>query len=227
MSATDRGQFCELCQREVIDFSRWSDAQIRAYLRQHAGRVCGKLRPGQLQRPLQQASSGRAYAWLLGLLALGTSPAVAQDGPPPSTVQVAPTAKAKASSLARSQAPTDSRMLQGQIVDETDQPAAYPVVIVAGTQIGTYGAADGTFRLMLPTDRFPTTDPVELHVNCLGYVPEKVWVQPGQAAQVRLRPSAMSLGEVVIIRTPWQAFWYRMGGPWRWMKRQGRRLIRP
>ena len=52
MSATNKGAFCQQCQKEVIDFSKLSDNQIIQLLGNNTGSICGKVKSDQLNRSL-------------------------------------------------------------------------------------------------------------------------------------------------------------------------------
>lgn len=50
MTATDRGAFCQVCSKEVVDFTAMTDAELLAYFEK--GDIgCGKLRIDQLYQP--------------------------------------------------------------------------------------------------------------------------------------------------------------------------------
>jgi len=220
MTAMERGRFCQQCQREVIDFTRMSDAQIRAYLGQHRGRLCGQLRPDQLNRPLGSKQPPKAHVWLLSLLTLGGMPVAAQNYAVPDTVQIDPSVDAKTSATERKRFAEDSITISGQILDEAGRPIEFATVILAGTDLGTYGSANGDFQLTVPTEKVSNLDAIELYVTSLGYHARQVFVPPGQKITLQLEASPGLLGEVVIVRTRWQAFWFRMGKPFRWLRRQ-------
>lgn len=220
MTPTERGQFCAQCQCEVIDFTRMRDVQVRTYLRQHEGRLCGQLRTDQMQRSLLAERPKRRYAWLLSLLALGSTPTMAQTYPIPEVGQLDLTVDAKTSSAERAALPTDTLRLRGRVVDEAKNPVKFAAVIVAGTDIGQYGRADGSFDLAVPIERIEHLEVVTLRIVCVGYETQQVLARPDQEICVQLRSAPTTYGEVVIIRTPWQAFWYRLGKPLRWMRRQ-------
>jgi len=69
MSPSQRGSFCSHCQKEVIDFTRMSDAEIITFMQKQRGRTCGKFRPDQLARPLQTPAPRRRVALLASALA--------------------------------------------------------------------------------------------------------------------------------------------------------------
>ena len=50
MSRTQKGRFCQSCQKTVIDFSTMSDAQIIAWFSTSEGNSCGRFASTQLER---------------------------------------------------------------------------------------------------------------------------------------------------------------------------------
>lgn len=52
MTPTEIGKFCSSCQKEVIDFSRMSDEEIRKILNSSKETPCGRFNQNQLERPL-------------------------------------------------------------------------------------------------------------------------------------------------------------------------------
>lgn len=46
---------CASCVKNVVDFTGFTDAQMHAYVREHPGKLCGRFRPDQLDRPLRAA----------------------------------------------------------------------------------------------------------------------------------------------------------------------------
>jgi hypothetical protein len=45
---TQKGRFCGSCQKEVIDFTTWSEEQIKLYFASRPGNTCGRFAPYQL-----------------------------------------------------------------------------------------------------------------------------------------------------------------------------------
>lgn len=50
MLVTTKGAFCQQCQKEVIDFTKFSDDQIIEFVNNYKGSVCGKLKNSQIDR---------------------------------------------------------------------------------------------------------------------------------------------------------------------------------
>lgn len=51
MLPTERGAFCAVCSKNIHDFSRMSDAEIREVIRSSSGKACGFFRKEQLFTP--------------------------------------------------------------------------------------------------------------------------------------------------------------------------------
>lgn len=47
---------CASCVKNVVDFTGFTDAQMHAYVREHPGKMCGRFRADQLNRPLRAAA---------------------------------------------------------------------------------------------------------------------------------------------------------------------------
>ena len=48
MSTTEKGKFCAMCAKEVVDFTDKTNAEIAAHLKQAEGSVCGRLYSSQV-----------------------------------------------------------------------------------------------------------------------------------------------------------------------------------
>lgn len=81
MTPTDKGRFCASCQKNVVDFTRSSDREVLAYLKEH-NNVCGRFSNNQLDReltlPAQKSRLWPAAAAIAGLLTLAPVTAVSQ-----------------------------------------------------------------------------------------------------------------------------------------------------
>lgn len=57
MTPTDVGRHCASCQTQVVDFTRMTDGEVVAFLRQYRPeRRCGRFREDQVDRPLLAAA---------------------------------------------------------------------------------------------------------------------------------------------------------------------------
>ena len=65
MTPTEIGKFCSSCQKEVIDFSRMSDQEIRRILNSSKETPCGRFNTNQLERPLvAEVPVNRSLTWI-------------------------------------------------------------------------------------------------------------------------------------------------------------------
>ncbi|MBF9239042.1 carboxypeptidase-like regulatory domain-containing protein [Hymenobacter sp. BT683] len=70
MMPTTAGRHCAACQKNVVDFTLKTDAEILAYLAGAANaRICGRFAAGQLERPLQRAELAAPTRWRTWLAA--------------------------------------------------------------------------------------------------------------------------------------------------------------
>ena len=82
---------CDSCAKNVVDFTGFSDAQLHAFVRENPGKLCGRFRPDQIDRPLRASSAPsrnplRVAATAAGLLLAGGA-ATAQTVPTPTPAQ--------------------------------------------------------------------------------------------------------------------------------------------
>ena len=52
MTQAEKGKFCDRCQKEVVDFTGYSDAELLNYFSNTGNNQCGKLMPYQLDRTI-------------------------------------------------------------------------------------------------------------------------------------------------------------------------------
>jgi predicted house-cleaning NTP pyrophosphatase (Maf/HAM1 superfamily) len=53
MAPRAHGRYCNACEKTVVDFTRMSDAELIAFLKNSADQTtCGRLRNDQIDRPL-------------------------------------------------------------------------------------------------------------------------------------------------------------------------------
>lgn len=70
MNPQEQGRFCNSCQKCVIDFTGWTDAQIYNYITQHTNKnICGRFNNTQLNRELYIPAQphSRLYRYFIGL----------------------------------------------------------------------------------------------------------------------------------------------------------------
>lgn len=72
-----QGGFCSRCEKEVIDFTSWSEERLKTYFKNASGNACGRFQQGQLKVYEYDNPHGTSLTWLpvffTGLLLLFSS----------------------------------------------------------------------------------------------------------------------------------------------------------
>ncbi len=150
---TQKGRFCGACQKEVIDFTTWSEEQIKNYFNTLPASTCGRFAPHQLTTytdPLRNHSrlQTRWAAAIAFLLVLISRPSEAQQSRTrPGQEQVAKKSKA---SLVQTES-VDRITIRGIVVvsqDETDHLPGVNIIRMGTTQ-GVVTDAEGKFEMVI------------------------------------------------------------------------------
>ncbi len=158
MSPTEKGKFCNVCTKEVVDFTSNSDEEIIRYLSNH-GNLCGRFRSSQLKRKLianrKKHNHWLSYAASLLLpMTLFSQETTSSQQKTSKTEQLATTTykSFNISSLQRkvathSKVKQDTIMVKGVVSDDTGMPLPGANVYVKGTNKGTTTNFDGMFEI--------------------------------------------------------------------------------
>lgn len=118
MEPTAKGRACARCERELIDFTAFSDRQLVDYLSKHNGKLCGHFSPRQLNKNLLPVAA--SYSGL-SLPALALLAATLTANPVQAHVTTAPTETVSQKSPVK--APPEERIVDGMVIDaETGEP---------------------------------------------------------------------------------------------------------
>ena len=77
MTPAGRGRHCAACAKTVVDFTGLSDAAVQHLIDTADGALCGRFRPGQLDRPLARPTRS---SWLGSLPGTGLRATLAAAG---------------------------------------------------------------------------------------------------------------------------------------------------
>lgn len=119
MAPSANGRSCDRCNKEIVDFSALSDAQILQHLKAGSGKVCGQFSGKQLHRELtsstpQQRFSGLSLPALVVVASMSTvNPAYSQTEP----VRTAMTADLRAPEPGLTT--SAQRVVSGKVLDLT------------------------------------------------------------------------------------------------------------
>ena len=213
MQALDaKRRHCDSCQRIITDFSRYSDADLLAYLAAHDQRICGRFRPDQLSRPLQTATAPPRNG-AFGALAAGFAAFLTTQQPPLPPVHPAETIEQVATSSmpATSNSPRQDslRMISGRITDrETGEPLIGVSIALEGTPYGAFTDASGVFNVKFPVKAIENHTP-SLLISYTGYLgtrielPERVRYEDLAlvSPEMSLGPNSLVLmGDIIVTR---------------------------
>jgi hypothetical protein len=193
---TDQGGFCQSCRKEVIDFSRFSEGELKQFFLKKQGSVCGSFRQEQIKAYQSQPKTTpwlvrmSLPAWLL--LALPESVTACRI----QTEQLEPSAK----TVARKDS-SDFITVQGFVRSQADSlPIPGVTVLLKGTTTGCSTDKDGKFLLVIEKEILEK-NPV-LVFSFIGYVQfEKSLFsrfEPAENIQIVMREDTRMLGEVVM-----------------------------
>lgn len=174
LSPTEQGKFCTSCQREVIDFAPFSLSEIKQFLEQQEGELCGSFYASQMDafnkryQPFPTSSRVKQWAAAAVLTAVVTLPSFGQTNtslPHQETNIITSSPKiASATTQQSSKAPTI--VLSGRVLDPTSkEPLVAAIVWVKGTEISSTTDAQGFFSLRVP----PSEEAIAIDISLSGY----------------------------------------------------------
>ena len=175
MSPTEKGKFCKVCTKEVIDFSAKSDEEIIKYAMNH-GNLCGRFHQSQLDRKLIADRKKRNH-WLSYAASLLLPMALFSQEKPQKTGEVNTIEKVdtsnykslKISSLERKNpiVKNDSITIKGIITDESGVPLPGASVVIKNTTIGKTTDFDGNYSITVKVGN-------EIQISYVGYTTKTI-----------------------------------------------------
>ncbi|MDG1571394.1 carboxypeptidase-like regulatory domain-containing protein [Robiginitalea sp. M366] len=192
MTPTQKGAFCASCEKEVIDFTQTSLAELGRRL-QGGQNLCGRFRPDQLDTPLPNPSRRR---WREGVAALGftslmfTAAEVSAQETKVEVVQVAQEEPEEVETetvlggIIRESLPMPETgtEIKGVVMDADGVPLPGARVSVVGTRLAAQTDFDGNFTIRLAS--VLAEKELLLVSSYLGFYPQQIRVKPGQGANI-------------------------------------------
>jgi hypothetical protein len=149
---TQKGRFCGSCQKEVIDFTKWNEEQIKDYFISKPKSTCGRFAPHQLttyknHSPISSKKQTRLAASLAFVLLLISRPTEAQV----SKSRMSQEQVDKKSKINIDRTDSVERItIKGVVVGESDYELLPGVnVIRKGTDQGVVTDVDGKFEMVI------------------------------------------------------------------------------
>lgn len=148
---TSNGGICSSCQREVIDFTAWSDERVKLYFKHASSYTCGRFRPDQLKIYTCGASGSSGTTWIsvlfAGLLFVFSNRQVSAQPIPTQTTELYDSPET--SNIRTTTHPTVT--IIGTVTSRMDaQPIPGVKVRLKGTSTETMTDIEGKFTLDLP-----------------------------------------------------------------------------
>lgn len=222
MTPVSEGRFCSSCQKNVIDFSGLTDAELIDIFSNSSSKICGRFHPDQLNRLLQEPAPGRKAfpaAILTTLLSItGLSAAASRPATTVPFVQTTSPFSVDQSIVPPPVADT-LKVITGRMVDSVQQTSlSGATVLIKGTRIGTVTDAEGNFHLNIPQDL--EQQQIILRFAFIGYDSKEILVKDNLPLKVALSVQQGQLsGEMIIVRK--RTFFGKI--KWKWRKLCGRR----
>lgn len=192
MSPTEKGRFCDSCQKEVIDFTKSSDREIAAVL-ENSTNVCARILPSQTDRELIIPHHRKHRAATVAAVAvLAVSPALTYAQTPVQTEQQP--AVRNTTMLGKAVIIKSLNMVQGTVVDEENLPAPGVNIAVKGTNATTSTDIDGKFSVQ--AEKGDT-----LQITSIGYQELEIIVDEQDFTKpLQLRSEPVILGGMMVMR---------------------------
>ena len=160
-SKTDQGGFCKSCQKEVIDFTKFSDKELISHLNSTRNKTCGKFKASQLTTyetnslyTMNNSILSKGIGMMtLSFLALYTSPINGQETARIETgIEVVSTETLSKIDIIETE--QEQFLVKGTVLDEANEPLPGVNVVLKGTTVGIQTDIDGKYEF-----------PQELEVN--------------------------------------------------------------
>lgn len=210
---TSDGGFCDSCQKEVIDFTSWSDERIKQYFKNATGNTCGRFRSQQLKvYAYDNPRSGR-FGWLSVVFASVVLLFSSRQVTAQRNSSKHPSEQYQEESRIGKALKVSSSVKVSGVVKSSPDDDVMPGVNVAlkGTEQGTVTDADGKFVLTL--ENLPS--PPVLVFSFVGFDTAEYPIDITKSEQdlkIEMMPQLTSLGGIVVGgATAWR--WY---SPRRW-----------
>jgi hypothetical protein len=178
MTPTDQGAFCNVCSKCVVDFTRFSDADLLAYFNNAPKNICGRFDKKQLippatYPPIIPSFSKRLFlglAMAAGLSATANAQTTAINNKP--STEQEPFYHDETAVLAPQTTSDTTGVITGVVLDSaTNEPLFAVSVFIEGTNIEASTDFDGKFKLVLPQEYLKK--PFALKVAYVGYLPKR------------------------------------------------------
>lgn len=218
--ATKDGGFCDVCQREVIDFTKMTDSEIIAYFQSNQKKTCGKFSESQLKtykhlpvsRPkynLKAIGLGLISFSLVSIFSMNTVKAQ-------QTLPTEITQSSQAENSEKIENDSANEITISGVITSPEGTLPGAVVYIKGTNIGVQTDIEGNFNLHIPEAYLENG---VLVFSFIGYDRKEMEIKENMPSviTVKLESTCNLIGEVSIGK-PYQSkrtFWQKFKGVFR------------
>lgn len=178
MTDSEKGKFCNSCQKHVIDFTGMNDAQLIAFFRKPTnGSVCGRFMSDQLQRdiilPKKRIPWFKYFfqfalpAFVFSLKAKGQTSSSGIIG---DTVMAYNNCHMPATNNKLPDLLIKSRTINGRVVDANENPVPYASITIGDRGMGIAADSNGYFKF----DKSWLSGSSLIQISSVGFEPKMI-----------------------------------------------------
>ena len=213
MSTAEQGKFCDICSKNVIDFTVMKDPEIIDYLNSQDDNICAKLSTSQLNRVLKIKQNSKIKYWKTIAASFLIITATSQAKTSPDKIEV--NLSNYKSNLHFDKPPSNikqdstSYLITGKVIDKYDRDPIITHVFVEELDIKITTDSLGSFKIQIP--KTIQIDQITLIVYAIGMEDDfrkKIKVIDLPVTELIIEREPDTLGTVVITRKKrWWEFW--------------------
>jgi len=205
MTPSDKGRFCDSCQKTVHDFTGMSDAQLMVFFKKPStGSVCGRFYNDQLERDFEIPRKRLPWikylfqfaipVFLTGLKSYSQGKPFIKEN---NDSSVCTNLKSGEINIMGNLIPFVKNEILGKVVDENGKGISYATVMIRGTKNGVACDSAGNFYLRIPGKQTP----VSLVASSVGYETAELLVNDlsNQSQSIILKPISMVNNGVIVV----------------------------
>jgi hypothetical protein len=218
MIDNNTGKFCNSCQKSVVDFTNFSDRDLRNWFKENQGESCGRFKPEQLDRLIHVKSNFAISRFKPSLIAASlfaflSFPKLSKgEVIKPSTIQTTKTIT-NFDKKNQDEALSDSlRFIKGKVTDKGRSALPGVTIRILGEKYGCSTDANGEFSLTYTVQK--QNELKELDIRYIGFENKIVKLKPGDSyLDIRLNEDTTAfMGDVVVVvkRPFWKMILYKV-----------------
>ncbi|EDP97062.1 hypothetical protein U8527_01930 [Kordia algicida OT-1] len=182
MKPNEKGSFCDVCAKNVIDFTELSTLEISEKIKKSKGEICARLTKTQLETPLIDLEIQKNYklpysniaatVLLASTLAIGNTAYAQNEKVPTEFVQnteLSSTSKIKRNQTKSTPTTSDDFItFKGNVKDSQEgKPVKNAKITLVTVQkiLTTHSLEDGTFSLEIPVDCIDDANVIRVTYN--------------------------------------------------------------